>query len=269
MRCVRVADQELIARIERAENDAFVTLYQHAGEELGVGWYDIDGIRGVWSSRDDDPGYSCVINLDDAPDPTVALERIEAHARAAGAPVLGIDGSPKVIDAVGVETLARLGYEADYEEHMWGLRIGEAPAGEEQPHLRVHRAAPEDRETFARVLNVGYELPEAHVRGHIFASTIGKPGWTCYLTEIDGTLGAASVLYVTEGVAQFFVATTMPAHRGRGAQTALIRARMHDAIAAGCDLATSQTVVDNASPRNMQRHGFAILYTRWIYGKEL
>lgn len=264
-----MAEQELIARIERAENDAFVTLYQHAGAELGVGWYDIDGIRGVWSSRDDDPGYSCVINLDDAPDPAAALAAIEAHARAAGAPVLGIDGSPQVVAAVGEETLARLGYEADYEEHMWGLRIGAVPPLEEQPHLRIHRVGPEDRETFARVLNVGYELPEAHVRGHIFASTIGKPGWTCYLVEIDGVPGAASVLYVTERVAQLFVATTMPAHRGRGAQTALIRMRLQDAVAAGCDLATSQTVVDNASPRNMLRHGFEILYTRWIYGKEL
>jgi hypothetical protein len=128
---------------------------------------------------------------------------------------------------------------------------------------------PEDRETFARVLNVGYEVSERSVRGRIFAATIGLPGWYHYLVDYDGEPGSASVLYVTEGVAQLFVATTIPTFRGRGGQRSLIQRRLADGQAAGCDLATSQTVVDNASPRNMARQGFTDLHLRWIYGKSL
>jgi hypothetical protein len=61
----------------------------------------------------------------------------------------------------------------------------------------------------------------------------------------------------------------MPEFRGRGGQTSLIQRRLADAQAAGCDLATSQTIIDNASPRNMARHNFEELHLRWIYGKAL
>ena len=61
----------------------------------------------------------------------------------------------------------------------------------------------------------------------------------------------------------------MPMYRRRGAQTALIQARLLDAIEAGCDLATAQSVVTNASPRNFARRGFQPVYRRWIYGKHL
>jgi hypothetical protein len=61
----------------------------------------------------------------------------------------------------------------------------------------------------------------------------------------------------------------MPDFRGRGGQGALIRQRLRDALDAGADLATAQTGTENASPRNMERRGFELLYTRWIYAKRL
>jgi len=260
---------EMIARIERAENDAFVALYEAAAETCGTGWYDIDGIRGVWSTRDDDPGYSCVINLADAPDPAATLEQIEREARAAGVTVLGIDGSPDVSARIGDVRIRELGYMPDYQECMWGTQISTVESVQMDDRLRIETVGGDQRDAFARILNLGYNLPAEHVRGQIFASTLGLPGWTHYLVSFDGTPGAASVLYTTAGVADLFVATTVPEFRGRGAQTALIRQRLHDGLAAGCDIATSQTVVDNASPRNMARHGFQPLYHRWIYGKVL
>lgn len=264
-------DREMVERIERAENAAFTDMYRIAAD-YGTSVIEIDGVAAVWSRYDDDPGYSCIINLDDAADPVATIGRIEAAAREAGAPVLGIDGAPDIVAAVGEERIRELGFEPDYQEQMWGRRIdratlaalGDAPAGP-----AVRRATTTDAAEFARILNVGYELPADSVRGHIFASTLGHDGWYHYLVEYDGEPGSASVLFVSEGVAQLFVATTMPAFRGRGGQGALIRQRMRDALEAGCDLATSQTGTENASPRNMERRGFELLYTRWIYGKRL
>jgi hypothetical protein len=270
---VQEREQELIARVERAENDAFLTLYRAARNRCGTGWCEIDGVLTVWSPHDDDPGFSCIINLADAAAPEATLATIEDAARADGATVLGIDGSPAAVAAIGEERLAAMGFTPEYQECMWGRWIGPegatAAGTPERPEPRIELATDRDRETFARVLNIGYDIPADAIRGHLFASTIGQPGWWHYLVHYDGEPGSASVLYVTEGVAQLFVATTMPAFRGRGGQTALIRRRLTDAIAAGCDAATSQTVVDNASPRNMARYGFHPLYHRWIYGKQL
>lgn len=264
-------DREMVERIERAENDAFTAMYR-AAADLGTAVVEIDGVTTVWSRHDDDPGYNCIINLTDASDPHAAIMHIEAAARADGAIVLGIDGSPETIDAVGEDRVEALGFRADYQEHMWGRRLERS----ELDHLAeppdapiVRRVRDAESDAFARILNIGYDLPEDSVRGHIFAATLGLPGWIHYLVEYDGQPGSASVMYVTDGVAQLFVATTMPDFRGRGGQAALIRHRLRDALELGADLATSQTGTENASPRNMQRRGFELLYTRWILGKPL
>lgn len=259
-----------VHRIEEAEADSFLTLYMAAATTCGTQTYETAGISAVWSPADDDPGFSCVINLADAGDPEPVLAEMERDARHAGVQVLGIDGSPAVTERLSEARLHALGFEPDYQEHFWGQRIAEhrpIPPASDEP--RIVLARDDQRDIFARVLNVGYDLPEDAIRGHVFASTIGHANWTHYLVMFEGMPGAASVLYVTGGVAQLFVTTTMPDFRGRGAQTALIRRRLADGRAAGCDLATSQTVIDNASPRNMRRHGFERLYDRWIYGKRL
>jgi hypothetical protein len=262
-----VSNDQKIARVEQAENDAFLTLYQAAATVAETGWQEIDGIWTVWSPHDDDPGYSCILNLNDAPDPKAALARVEPAVRAGGATVLGIDAPPALAARLPEAELTDLGFVGDYQECIW---VREIDAGETfVADSRVSRVTPDERDTFARVLNAGYEVAEDSVRGTIFASTIGQPGWYHYLVDYDGEPGSASVLYVTRGVAQLFVATTMPAYRGRGGQQALIQRRLADGQAAGCDLATSQTVIDNASPRNMARHGFEQLHLRWIYGKTL
>lgn len=263
--------ERTIGRIETAETDAFITLYRHAAERCGTGWHEVAGIQTVWSPHDDDPGYSCIINLADASDPAAVIVATEQAARAAGACVLGVDGSPAVSDLVGDALLLEHGFEHDIQECMWGREINsdETIDTSTPPGVSIERVTVSDAEVFARTLNVGYDLDEDAIRGHVFAAAIGKPGWTHYLALFDGRPGAASVLYVSGDVADLFVATTMPPFRGRGAQSTLIRWRLADGQAANCTLATSQTVIDNASPRNMARHGFEPLYYRWIWGKSL
>jgi hypothetical protein len=261
---------EMTERIERAEGDAFRTLYWAAAACCGTGLVEVDGNSAFYSPRDDDPGYSSVIRLNESDPAPEGIRKVEVAARAAGARVLGINGFPESEGELSDATLRALGFTPVYQERMWGRRLTSGnipPSDTSEPEIvRVDEA---ERDLFARVLNVGYNLPADSVRGSVFASTLGLPGWRHYFVRYDGKPGSASVLYVTEGVAQLFVATTMPEFRGRGGQGALIRRRLRDALADGCDLATSQTVIDNASPRNMARHGFQPLYDRWIYGKPL
>lgn len=259
-----------IERVDRAELNAYVALYT-AAAHLDCGWLERDGIHVVWSARDEDPGFSCVMNLGDAPDPGAALDVLEPAAKASGSRRIGVDTPPALAAWATEQEMLRRGFVPDYDEFIVAAEISAArPEVITSPGLRVERVTdPAQLEVFAQTLNVGYDVAPDHARGYVFGATIGMDDWYHYLVWIDEQPASASVLFVTEGVADLYVATTVPKFRGRGAQNALIARRLADAYAAGCDLATSQVIVSNSSPRNMLRNGFEVLYRRTIWGKEL
>lgn len=258
-----------IERVERAEMESYIALYT-AATEHGCGWLEIDGIHVVWSGGDEDPGFSAVLNLADAPDPGVMLSTLEDAARERGAKMIGIDTPPALADWATAQELESRGYIADYDEYIVAIET-HAFAGTELPEgVRISLVTdPAEIDLFARTLNIGYEVPAEHPRGYVFGSTIGQPNWSHYLAWVDDQPASASVLFITEGVGDLFVTTTVPHLRGRGAQNAMITARLRDARDAGCDIATSQVITSNASPRNMFRRGFESLYQRSIWGKPL
>lgn len=70
-----------------------------------------------------------------------------------------------------------------------------------------------------------------------------------------------------DGVAQLSGAATLPDHRRRGVQTALLRTRLADAFHGGCDIAVVTTQPGSKSTENVQRFGFELLYVRAILVK--
>jgi GNAT superfamily N-acetyltransferase len=84
----------------------------------------------------------------------------------------------------------------------------------------------------------------------------------CYLARVDGAVAGGGTLAIRHGVGGLFGASTLPAFRNRGVQTALLQARMARATAAGCELAACLAAPGSASQRNVMRQGFAVLYTR-------
>ncbi len=65
-------------------------------------------------------------------------------------------------------------------------------------------------------------------------------------------------------VAQLCGATTLPEKRRRGVQTALLRERLARARESGCEVAVVTTQPGSKSQQNVQRQGFALLYTRAV-----
>jgi GNAT superfamily N-acetyltransferase len=88
------------------------------------------------------------------------------------------------------------------------------------------------------------------------------PHTECYLALVDGKPAAGGTLAMRDGVAGLFGASTLPAYRHRGLQTALLQARLERARAVGCDLVVSLARPGSASERNIARHGLQTLYTR-------
>lgn len=94
------------------------------------------------------------------------------------------------------------------------------------------------------------------------------PHTECYLALVDGKPAAGGTLAVRDGVAGLFGASTLPAFRNRGLQTALLQLRLERARTAGCDLAVSLARPGSASERNIARHGLQTLYTRVKFERE-
>jgi ribosomal protein S18 acetylase RimI-like enzyme len=92
-----------------------------------------------------------------------------------------------------------------------------------------------------------------------------QPGWSLYLARVDGRPAAAATLYVADRVAYLADATTAPAYRGSGLQTALLRQRIRDASKAGIDFVFSGAEPLGTSHRNMERAGLRLhfLRTKW------
>ncbi len=102
-------------------------------------------------------------------------------------------------------------------------------------------------------------VPFVREIGAVYTRTVNA---TCFVAEVDGTIAATGVLATHGGVAVLAGASTRPAWRRRGAQTALLRARLRHAASTGCDLAMMCARPGSASQRNAERRGFRVAYTR-------
>jgi len=83
-----------------------------------------------------------------------------------------------------------------------------------------------------------------------------------FLAEVDGQVAGGGVLVMHDGVASLGGASTLPGFRNRGAQTALLRARLAFAAQQGCEIAMVTTLPGSTSQRNVERQGFRVVYTR-------
>lgn len=88
------------------------------------------------------------------------------------------------------------------------------------------------------------------------------PSVECYLARVDGEVAGGGAVSFCDDVAVLFAASTLPAFRGRGVQTALLRKRLERAVEAGSTLAVCVAPPGSTSQRNIARHGFQTLYTR-------
>jgi GNAT superfamily N-acetyltransferase len=130
---------------------------------------------------------------------------------------------------------------------------------------RARPIAPHEAELWAETAARGWETEGAWLGDFIRAygrMLTTSEGATCFVAEAGGEAIAAGALMMHGGVAILGGASTTPEWRGRGAQAALLRARLRHAAGAGCDLALMGASPGSASQRNAERQGFRIAYTR-------
>ncbi|OZM72165.1 hypothetical protein CFN78_16685 [Amycolatopsis antarctica] len=126
--------------------------------------------------------------------------------------------------------------------------------------VRVEDAEPA---AFAAVLLDGY------LAGGVLADFLRTEhlAWPVhrFLARSGGQLLGAAAMTLHGDVAVLGGAATPVRHRGRGAQSALLRHRLGVAAGFGCTLAVATAAVGSPSERNLARHGFAThRRTNWV-----
>jgi GNAT superfamily N-acetyltransferase len=162
--------------------------------------------------------------------------------------------------------LEERGYQRGY---AWmKFERGPEPAPAFQTSLRIEEAR--DAEVFGRTFAEGFGAPPGVTPGF---DVLGRPDWHCFLAwDGDEAAGAAS-LFAPGDVAWFGGAATRPAFRGRGAQTALLAARIERARELGVRrmaVETGERVEGrpHQSYRNILRAGFREAYVRPNWRRE-
>jgi GNAT superfamily N-acetyltransferase len=265
-------DTALAERIERAEarwvadcNDA---ARARRGDDVGFARPLAGGIA---SFAEADSPFNKVAGLgfEGVPDAD-ALDEVERAFAELGAPAQ-VELSHLADPAVGA-FLTERGYRLESYENVLGRRPGD-PGGEVASEVRPCRD--DELEAWLSAIadaslvvdTEGLPSHEDFSRETLVTVLRDMAGVRRYLAERDGEFAGGASFRVTDGIAQFAGAATVPAHRRRGVQTALLRARLAAARAAGCDLAIVTTQPGSKSQQNAQRQGFDLLYARAILVK--
>jgi GNAT superfamily N-acetyltransferase len=272
------AGTELAARIERADAGLIAEAAAATGRRapaMGVLTMPIAGGVAAWVGAGSPLNKVAGLGFG-GPVDEGELDGIERALAARGTAVrveLSNLGDPEI-----AAQLSRRGYVLIGFENVLGLRLPAAPvpvAGE----IAVATSGEAELGLWLDVVVDGFAHPDAQgiptseefSRAEIERAIrdIGEAsGFRRYLARRGGEPAGGASLRIADGVAQLCGAATLPAHRRRGVQTALLATRLAEAAAAGCDLAVVTTQPGSKSQENVQRQGFELLYTRAVLVRE-
>lgn len=162
-----------------------------------------------------------------------------------------------ISDSYGLAAeLEERGFTRDYGWMKFRRGVG---AREARSDLDVVRVGPEQADDFATVVAGGFGMPDW--AKPLAANIVGRPGWTCFVAYDAGQPAGAGTLYIHEGVGWLGFGATLAEFRGRGAQSAILAARIEEARRQGCSTVTTETgEVEEGRPsnsyRNITRAGF-------------
>lgn len=200
----------------------------------------LDAIEQAWTERAEAVRFELSTLADPSLAPTLSARgyRLTGFENVLGRPVTADDREP-VLDGMSITALPQSDWRAWMNVALDGFATPDGSAPGEQVY------------------------PREALEG-MFADFALTPGFQRYLLHVDGEPAGAASLRLDDGLAQLCGAATLPQFRRRGIQAALLRLRLADARAAGCDLAVVTTQPGSKSQANAMRQGFTLLYTRAV-----
>ena len=203
----------------------------------------------------------------DGPVGAFDLDAVEEFYAVVGEPC-AVDLCP-LADPTLVQLTAARGYRLTGFMSMLFLPLTAEFAPPETPDIVVTRATADQRDLWLDISCRGFagDAPPDPGLRRVLAPNFAAANAHVYFAWSEGVPVATGGMYLHAGVAELGGASTLSGYRRRGAQTALIRQRLADARALGCDLAAVLTGPGSDSQRNLQARGFQLAYTRSLLRK--
>ncbi len=193
------------------------------------------------------------------------LDRLIAGFFTAGVAEYWIQLSPGARPAELPAMLSARGF-APPARRSWSKFLrGTAVPPVTEAELSIRMARAEDAPAVARVVANGYGMPPAIAPW--FEAMVGRPNWQVWVAERHGAIVATGSLYISDQYGWLGVGATLAEHRGHGAQSSLLAARIRAALDAGCELVATETgdpigEEKNQSLDNIRRAGFEKVCSR-------
>lgn len=258
-------DPEVARDLERFEArvwaDAVAAAPPEVAEELGLSATTVAGGIALVASRFPSILYNRTFGFGlDAPFEESDLERALALYSSRGP--FSIQPSPLARPTGIPDRLRARGLESWFDWVIWA-RDARAPLA--APEATIERIGAASAERWARLATEIFR-DEAPIEPWL-VSMVGRSGWSHYWSLIDDRPIAVGASFVAGELAWIGWGGTLPEHRRRGLQAAMIARRVHDAAASGAHWVRSETADDlpdkpNSSFRNMARSGFRLVYRR-------
>ncbi|MGE0445502.1 MAG: hypothetical protein AB7P99_09755 [Vicinamibacterales bacterium] len=260
-----IADVALARRLERAEAEAsrrFVETRARLQPDVGATWMEVAGAYAMFDGAQSPLTQTFGLGLfDEVTDDHLAT--LESFFESRGAAVHHEVSPLGPIDLQA--RLARRGYTpVEFTSVLYQELPRRRVTGSSD--VAVTRVSDADgQQRWAATAAAGWADVSADLAdfiGGIATVNAAAPGTAAFLATVDGLVAASALLWIHEGVALLAGASTVAASRGRGAQRALLDARLAAAAEAGCELAMMGAAPGSASQRNAEREGFRVAYTR-------
>jgi GNAT superfamily N-acetyltransferase len=250
-----------VERTEAAEIEALRDLYAivpaDVASELGMSFLDLGAAVAAqvrFLSGSTEANHAIGIST---PDQLDRLPGFYGDTRYAVSPTPGAD-----LD----DALRDRGYEPGYAWMKFAHSTDSIP--QIATELEVALVDPDGGRDFGRTVVEGSGMPRRFVDW--LARLPGRDGWQCFVAYDGDEPAGAGALFVCADVGWAGFGSTRPDYRRRGAQSAILAARVRRAAELGCRLVVTETgelLPDrpSSSYRNILRSGFEERYLRPNY----
>jgi GNAT superfamily N-acetyltransferase len=169
--------------------------------------------------------------------------------------------------APGADTLAMLLAERGFRRHprTWAKFVFAGEPPETQTDLTIREIDRRHADAFGEVARAAFEL--LPLAGPWIAGIVGRPRFRTFMAFDGETPVACGTVFIDGNTSWLGFGATLASHRRRGAQSAILAARIRASREAGATLISTETGIphfDEAGPsfRNIQRAGFRVAYER-------
>jgi len=255
--------------VDTIEARAMVAMYAAAPEALELTTESFDGATVLLAPRVPVSFFNRVIGLGvGRPASERSIDEIMERFGSVGVADYWVHLNPVAEPSQLADWLVVRGF-TQPPRHSWAKFLRDAtPDAAEPGDIRVRLAESADALVVAQLVCTVYGLPSALAPW--FAALVARPSWRVLVAEIDGKLAATGSVFIDGTTAWLGIGATLSEYRKRGAQTALLAARIEVAARAGAELLTTETGEsiageENPSLNNIRKAGFAQVCSRLNY----